>query len=356
MAYTTVHSANVVEQWDSEYFAEYVRASQFRRYMGTDANSLIQLKENLTKQKGDKITVSLVRKLRGAGVTGSTTLVGNEESMANYGHQITVDMLRNAVATDLLEEQRTAINLREAAKAGLKLWSMEKLRDAIIDAMMSPVVDGKTTYAAASEAQKDTWLAANADRVLFGAAKSNNAANDHSTCLANIDNTNDKLTPANISILKRMLRTAANGAVRPMMVDEDGEWFVLFAHSLAFRDLKLNATMINAHQYASDRGKNNPLFTDGDLMWDGVIVKEIPEIPTVGLVGAGSIQVVPNFMCGAQSVGIGWAQRTKSYTDMRDYDFVQGVAVAEIRGVEKLMFNSVQHGMGTLYTAGVADT
>ena len=56
-------------------------------------------------------------------------------------------------------------------------------------------------YGTASEAQKDAWLVDNADRVLFGAAKSNNSSNDHSASLANIDNTNDKLTPGAISLL-----------------------------------------------------------------------------------------------------------------------------------------------------------
>lgn len=358
MANTTVASANKVQQWDSNYFAEYVRAQQFSRYMGTDENSIIQVKEQLGKQPGDKITIPLIRKLSGAGVTGTSTLMGNEEQLVNYGHQITVDMVRNGVRVHKLEEQRTAINMRNAGKTALKDWSMSKLRDAIIAAMLSPHIDGKTAYASASEANKDAWLAANSDRVLFGAAKSNNSSNDHSASLANVDNTTDKLTPGMISLAKRMARTAANRAIRPVMVDTDGEWFVMFCGSLPFRDLKNNATMINAHQYASERGKNNPLFVDGDLIWDGVIIKEVPEIPVITGVGAGgpAIDVGANFLCGSQAIGLAWAQRTRSVTETFDYEVEFGVAVEEIRGVEKMSHNSIQNGIVTVYTAAVADS
>ena len=90
-------------------------------------------------------------------------------------------------------------------------------------------------YASASEAQKDAWLVDNADRVLFGATKSNASSNDHSTSLANIDNTTDKLSPAMISLAKRIAQTASP-KIRPIKTSEDEEWFVMFAGPQAFRD------------------------------------------------------------------------------------------------------------------------
>ena len=145
---------------------------------------------------------------------------------------------------------------------------------------------------------------------------------------------------------------------RPMMIDEQGEWYVLLAHSYCFRDLKNHATMVAAHDYAAERGKGNPLFNDGDLMWDGIIIKEIPEMTSISTVGAGSpaIDVAPNFLLGAQALGVAWGQKTKLTTKEFDYENQVGVCVAEIRGVEKLMHNSIQHGMATVYCACVADT
>lgn len=354
MANTTAHSTVQLEQWADDYFKEYVRESIFSPYMGTDESSAFQLREDLVKKSGDKITVQLVTKLSGAGVTGDNTLEGNEEALGQYGHQITIDQLRNGVVVPKMEQKRTTIDLLEAAKGMLKLWSMDNMRDGIIDALTSPALDN-TVYASASEAQKDAWLAANSDRVLFGAAKGNNAANDHSAALLQIDSVNDVLTPAVVSLAKRMAKTA-DPHIRPIRVKNGREYYVLLCPSYAYRDYKAAAATLNMLYYAADRGSDNPLFTDGDLIYDGVVIREVPEIESITGVGGGAIDVAPCFLLGAQALGVAWGQRTKFDTDTFDYGNREGVALSEIRGIEKLFFNSVQHGVLTLYVANVADT
>lgn len=359
MALTTARTGLTPQQWDDQFFAAYVRENRFKRYMGTDENSIIHLKEELTKKKGDRITFALVNELTDAGVTGNQTLEGNEEALDSRSHALTVAPLRHAVAITEWDEQKSAIDLRNAGKMMLKMWAMTKMRDAIITALGS--ING-TAYASASEADKDAWLVDNADRVLFGAAKSNNASNDHSAALANIDNTSDKLTPDVISLAKRMAQTASP-KIRPIRLSEDEEWYVMFCNSQAFRDLSADSTMRQANRDARQRGMDNPLFTGGSLVWDGVIIREIPEIAVLSGVGSGGIDVAPNYLVGAQAIGVGWAQRTRSTTQVDDYGFRHGVGISEIRGIEKLLFGSgagdtddkKQHGVVTVYTAGVAD-
>lgn len=356
MAKSTVQSANVVQQWDSDFFAEYVRDSKFSSLMGTDENAIIQVKEDLTKKAGDTITIPLVEALTGDGVSGTSTLEGNEEALVNYGHAISVDMLRNAVRIHKFEEQKSSIDLRNAGRTMLKLWAMSKLRDMFIARLYSPHVDGTTAYASASEANKDAWLSANSDRVQCGAVISNTSSLDHSTSLANIDNTNDKLTTSLVSLIKRRAKTASNRAIRPYRMKNGDEVFVLLAGSLPFRDLKESSAMQQAMRDGMARGLDNGIFNGGDLYWDGVIIKEVPEIGVLSSVGNGSINVAATFLCGAQALGLAWAQRTQSKTQMFDYDAEYGVAIEEIRGCEKLSFNSVQHGVLTCYVAAVADS
>lgn len=359
MSLTTARAGLTPQQWDDKFFMEYVRENRFKRYMGTDENSIIQLKEDLTKAKGDKVTFAAVNKLSGAGVTGNTTLEGNEESLDTRSMAVTVAPLRHAVAVTNWDEQKSVIELRDTAKMALKLWSMEKMKTALIDAMGS--VNG-VLYSSASEAQKDAWLVDNADRVLFGAAKSNASSNDHSASLANIDNTADKLTPGAVSLMKRIAQTASP-AIRPIRLNEDEEWFVLFVNSRSFRDFSLDATVTQANRDARVRGMDNPLFTGGSLVWDGVIIREIPEIGILTGVGAGAIDVGPAYLCGAQALGVAWAQRTKTTTQVRDYGYRNGVGVQEMRGIEKLIFGSgsgdtddlKDHGMVTGFFAAVAD-
>lgn len=359
MALTLTASGLNVQKWDNDFFTEYVSESRFKPYMGTNESNVIQLKEDFTKGKGDNITFALVNRLTGAGITGSGELEGNEEALDSRSFRLYVDKIRNGVRIPEMEEFRSAIDLRNAARSTLKTWISEATRDAIIAALGS--ING-VAYGSASEANKDAWLVDNADRVLFGAAKANNAANDHSASLANVDATNDVLTPGALSLMKRIAKTA-NPKIRPVNIKGDESWYVVWVPSLVFRDLQNNATMTQANRDAMERGRDNPLFTGGDLLWDGLIIKEVEDIPVISGVGASGANVAPVYLTGAQALGIGWARRTTSKTKTFDYDDKFGVAIEEIRGIAKLTFGSgssdtadqKDHGVVTGYFAAVAD-
>lgn len=339
MALTTVAADNVVQQWDSDFFTNYVRANRFKRYMGTSSNSVIVLKERLTAEPGDRIHIPLITELTGAGVTGDSLLEGNEEALGNYDHAINVATLRHAVAVTDNQQQFTAIDLRNAAKEQLKVWAMKKLRTDLINALGS--ISG-TAYASATEGAKDAWLAANSDRVLFGDG-SVGGYTDMSADLALV--TSSMTMSREIVAMAKALAETASPIIRPVTTSEDEENYVIFCGSGAFRDLK--ADLDTVHQNAGVRGKENPLFRDGDLLYDGVVIRKIQEIPATGTVGATSARVEPFYLCGAQALGVAWAQRTKSTTDTRDYGFVKGVGIHEMRGVEKLVYNGKDHGVFT---------
>ena len=346
MAFTTVAAANTEELWDSNFFKSYVRANRFNRYMGRNENSIIQVLENLTKSAGDGITIPLITELTGNGQTGNGLLEGNEEALGNYGHKIEVTTLRHAVAVTDNDQQFTGISLRDAGKEQLKLWAMKKLRSEIITALGSK---SGTAYGSASEAVKDAWLVANSDRVMFGDG-SVGGYTDHSADLALVT-AGMKLTKEVVSKAKARAETASP-IIRPVTVGEDSENYVMFVGSGAFRDLKTD--LATSLQNAQERGDDNPLWNDGDLMWDGVVIRKIQEIATIGTVGATSARLEPYFLCGAQALGCAWAQRTKSTTDTRDYGFVKGVGIHEMRGVEKLVYNSKDHGVFTGYVGALA--
>lgn len=271
-------------------------------------------------------------------------------------------VVRDATVVNDLEEQASPIDIRDAGKVALKDLSMRYLRNAIIGAMHK--ING-VAYATATETQKDAWLTDNADRVLFGSAKSNNASNVHATSLANVDSTDDTLTGPLIELAKRMAQTAstANGdGIRPYTYGEDEETFVMFVSSVAFRDLR-DWMVANKHwDDALERGKANPLFSGTtSILWDSVVVREIPEIQPLSGVGGSGIDVAPCFLCGAQALGIGWAQRTKTTVRKEDdYEYRHGVGFQEMRGIDKLRWrqtgsNPVDWAVCTVYVSGVAD-
>lgn len=362
MADTKAATGLKVQNWDSEYYKEALNANIFKPYMGTDDNSIIQVNEDLKKKKGDSITFALRNKLKNSATTGSNTLEGNEEDLTTRSQKVTVEQYRHAVLVPMLEEQFSAIPLREAAKGALLDWNMELTRDKIITALGS--ING-VAYPSASEAQKDAWLVDNADRVLFGKLKSNASSLDHSTSLANIDNTDDKLTPDALSLMKRIAKTAAP-RIKPLTPREGGvtsDSFIMFAPSLLVRDLSLNSTFLQANREARNRGTLNPIFKGADYIFDNIVIVEVEDIPVYTGVGAGGINVAPCYLCGAQALAMAVAKRPETISEDRDYKDKMGVAVRQVYEIVKLQFGSgagdtddlKDHGVVTGYFAAVAD-
>lgn len=366
------------QKWINSYFKEYVRASKFMPYMGRSETDIIVTKYELQEEAGKTINIPLITRLKGKGVTGSQVLDGNEEELGNFNFPISVEWRRHGVRVPKSSQYKTEINLLNAARGMLKQWEAEQLRDDIIEACFCvipatsttvPIRYGTITEAStggyeilaanniASEANKDDWLSLNSDRVLFGKLRSNFSSGDHSVALATLDNTDDKLTVATAKLAKRMAK-AASPHIRPYMTEDGKEWFVMFCNSRSFRDISEDTAMLAANRDARPRNvEKNPIFQDGDLVYFGIIFREIEELPILPDVGAGAtVDVGANFLCGAQAIGIAWGQEPTPQTDRdKDYKFRPGVAIEELLGVEKIAFNGKQHGMVTVYTAAEPD-
>lgn len=361
---TTLSTSNslAVKQWSEKTFVEYLRQFTLAKYMGMDEFSMIQVIEDLKKQKGDQVTFGLIGGLKGTGVRGDATLEGNEEQLKTYPMAVTLDQVRNATMVGgRLSEQRYPFEIRTKAKPALLDWMKQTQEDDCFLALGS--IDG-VNYSAASEAQKDTWLANNSDRVLFGAATSNNSSNDHSSSLANVDTTNDKLSCAIISLAKRMGQLA-RPKIRPIKIENGMEFFVLFAHPYSVRDLKADSVWTAAQRDAMPRGMENPLFTGAVGYWDGVLVVESDRVPVLVDVGATSAEVSQNFLCGAQALcwanGLVDGNAIDFVEEKKDYGNKTGVAASAMYGVKKSRFEtgtagvSKDHGIVTVYVTAQAD-
>lgn len=343
MADSTVASGLTVEQWDSQFFTEYLTENRFAGEMGTSETSIIQVKENLMKKPGDRVNFALVNRLTNSAVTGSNTLEGNEEDMASRSFEVAVTKRRNAVRVAEIDEQFSAISLREAGKAVLKDWSMKDTEKLIIQALASK---NGTNYGSASEATKDAWLTDNTDRVYFA---SGYAGTDHSAGLTEQDVTNDKLTAADISAMKYKALVTASPKIRPIRSAENGRnYFILYVDPRLMRDLKQESSspIIAAQRESVKEMENNRLFQGGDLLWDGVIIKEVHEMyDELGTALAntgdgGTVEVGCAFLCGAQAIGAAYAKRWTSREEIFDYGDKHGVAIEAIYGIKKMQFGS----------------
>lgn len=364
MADSRVASGLTVEQWDDKFFTEYLTENRFAGEMGTNESSIIQVKENLTKKPGDRINFALVNKLTQNAVTGRDTMEGNEEDMTSRSYELAVNKRRNAVRFAEVDEQFSAISLRDAAKHVLKEWSMKDTEKLIIQALGS--ING-VNLADASESQKDVWLADNTDRVYD---PSGTNGTDHSAIWDQLDTSSDRLTAADVSAMKYMARVTANPKIRPIRSEENGRhYYILYCDPRLFRDLKdeSSSPIKQAQREVSLEMENNRLFKGGDLLWDGVIIKEVPEMYDVfgaALTNEGASATAElgcAFLCGAQAVGAAYARRWNSTTEKFDYNDKHGVEISAIYGIGKMQFGSgltdtadlKDHGVVTGYFATV---
>ncbi len=353
MADTPVASGLTVQQWDDKFFREYLTENRFSGEMGSDEASIIQVKEDLTKKSGDSVTFALVNRLSQSAITGSNTLEGNEERMDSRSFRLYVDKRRNGVRVAEIDEQFSAISLRNAAKSVLKDWSMKDTESLIIQALAS--ING-VNFASATSTQRDAWLADNTDRAYFA---SGYAGATHATGMTELDTTSDKLTAADIAAMKYKALVTASPKIRPIRSAENGRhYFILYCDPRLFRDLKAESSspIIQAQRESVKEMENNRLFQGGDMLWDGVIIKEVhqmyDELATAftDLGDSGTTETGCAFLCGAQAIGTAYAKRWTSKEETFDYGDKKGVAIESIYGIKKMQF-----GSGSTDTADLKD-
>jgi hypothetical protein len=346
MSQTSVPTNARVVRYQNKFFSEFIRGNKFSKYIGTNENSPIQLVEDLQKARGESVYIYLVNQLgattaNGGIRTGYQTLKGYETPMDTRSNKLTIGLSRFAVTVWESDKQFSAIDLIEARDSVLKDNAKVYFRDRIITALGSISTDGNThvAYASAAEADKDTWLVNNSDRVLFGAGAG--SFTDHSADITQLDTTNDIVNDANLKLLKDKAK-AANPIIRPIKVRDDEEWYVVFMGTKLFRQAQTALATLNREAWVRAQGENNPLFTGGDLITDGLIIKEVPEIASLaGTPGAsGTTSVAPAYLVGAQALGYAVALRSKMITDTDDYGEVNGAGIKMLDSVSKLYFGA----------------
>jgi len=382
MAVTTVSSNNKLVVFRKEVYREYIRQNLFAPYIGKELTSIIRVINDL-KKGGEQINIPLVARLKNQPIA-TGTLVGNEESIDNYGDRAWIDWARNAVRIPRSEEQKSSIDLFGQARPLLDDWGKELQRDEIIDAYYAVPLDSTAPAALGSNngqrvngvlfdlataGQRNTWVTDNADRVLFGGAQGNLSAGNWATSAANITSAMT-LSAAALNKMKRLAKKA-NPRIRPYKLKNGREYFVVFVGSNEFRDLQNDTTIITANTQARPREGDgldkNPLFQDGDLIYNGMIVREIPEMDvrlptTYTTAGASSIQIAPAFLCGQGAMAWLWGRMpTPTFLKEDDYQFFRGVGVMMAYGMKKIAKknpagNYKEWGVFTGYFAAAADS
>ena len=301
--------AEVKKVWDELLFRDSVKNSYFARFMGSSSDSLVHVKSQLEKGKGDRIRFALRERLTGNGRTEGQALEGNEENLETNTHDLVLEQLRHAVRdAGSMTRQRAMYDVDQESAQALSDWMTEK-------------IDEKCFAALETSPTKKFW--------------GGNATSD-----ATIDAT-DKFTPDLISKVKGYAVTGGNRTqtpLRPIMVDGKKTYIMLIHPEVAY-DLKQNSDWQTAQQNANVRGNSNPVFSGALGIWDNVVIHEHENVGIVDTFGAGgNVHGATCSFMGAQSLVWGWGHRPKTVTKKFDYDDQCATAIGMIYAVNKPKF------------------
>jgi N4-gp56 family major capsid protein len=312
----SIISAKVWEEGNKEQY--------FGKFTSKTGDSIIHLYEDLKKERGDSITIPLRHQLAGNWITGDNTLEGYEEAINFYDFKITVDQERAGVlSAGKMSEQKYAFDVLEQMKAALKQLWMNYLEDKHITALSTTATAGEVIYAPLPDA----------------------------TAVASIASiTADcKLTAAQIT-RARVIAEMHSPIIQPVRVNGK-EYFVMFVHPYAAKNLKEDTTFINAQKDAAERGINNPLFTGMLGVYDGVVLHEFRRVQLT-TDGASSANVCHNLLCGKQAGVMAVAKTMFMKEKVFDYENQTGYAVGWIGAIAKSQFNSHDYGILKVVTGG----
>jgi len=351
MANTVLATGLGLTKWSSSFIKEAVRSSAFKPYMGGPGSFIVVDRDKL-KTGGERVRFAHLLKLRGPGVTGCARLKGNEEALGTDFDEVKIQWHRNAVQISKCQSSRTDLDLMEGARDMLAENAGEVLKNDIVDAMRSFIVAGTddstadtaVLASAANTAQKNAHLTNNADRtVVAGGAV---VSGDYAATVA------AATAPMSAKVVRKAkdtaIRTAlgANYGIRPVKTDDEAgrDWFVMFVGLEGFEQLEVDPTIYAANKDARERNVDtNPIFQGGDLIYNGVIIRQVAELPSGEA-----------YLGGQNGINLAWGQAVRPTKDVDDYGFAVGVGYEELRGQKISSLNGTATGIVRVLYNGAA--
>lgn len=371
MANTSSIAALRAQLWDKELFSDVMAELYFaqRGMMGESSDSLIQVKNDLTKAKGDRVTFGIGYKLSGDGVTGDGELEGNEEAKNTYSDTVLIDQIRNAERLEgELDTQKAAYNTRDEALRDGKVWIAEFLEKQIFMKLGGVSTLSLTDIGSAVYSRRAAF-ANTADAVPAAHEAAGTGARYICADASGIDAMADTdiMSTTLITRAKVKAQTSVVGRprVRPIRVNGQ-DHYVMFVHPWQAADLKTAASSVwaQAQREAGERGDKNKIFTGSLGVWDNVILHVSDFVPTAqtssafGVGGtATACRAFRALLCGAQAGLMANASPkgrgvvpTFMVEKKFDYDNKVGYAVGYIGGIQKSTFNSIDYGVVSVDT------
>ena len=309
--------------WHKDLYNDTMKELFWVNLMGNDMDSVVSVKEDLTKEQGDNITFGLMAR-SSAPVKGSgEALEGNEDSLERASFSLSMKEQAFAIRDKgPLDRQRAVFSIDDETKRAIVVQGAEHLDKECFDALqLSPT---KTVYGGTA------------------------------TAYANVTAT-DLVTTAVLSKIKAGAKTGYNRAqtpIRPFRIDGK-KYFGTVLHPDAMYDLKQDSSFQQARREALERSRENPIWNDVYAIWDGIAIFEHENVTIANDAGAGAnISIAKNIFFGAQALCFGWAKHPEIVSENFDYGREHGHSWQAVYNVAKpTLLNSNDYGSISYVTA-----
>ena len=361
MATTTIASNNAltVKLWAKKLAQEVSKATPIAPLMSTGTNSIIQLKDETQKGKGDKVTFGLRTQLIGDGVSEGTMLEGNEEALSTYNDAIMINELAHAVRVrneQTIDAQRVLFDMREEANAGLVDWYADRL-----SLMFFLHVCGYTAPSISFEGRTvalgGVYTGFNAVTAPTRNILAGGAANEADLTSADV---------FTLDLIDKAVERAklANPKIRPVRID-GGNHYVMYIHPTQTTSLRTNTSTgqwLDIQKAAEKRGSDNPIFSGALGVYNNVILRESEHV-TTGVNGTTTLTenatVRRAVLLGAQSAVAAFGMKNtpekfKRIEETFDYQRELGVSAQTILGMKKTVFNNNNSDFGVIVVSTYA--
>lgn len=361
MATATIPAGSPLERkkWGDKAYAAMTSANPFFNLLssGMPGSKLSGsfLRYNLKAGEGTSVEIPFRALLSSSPTIGSKRVQGTGRQLSYANDTVKLDKIREAlVEYDVtMSEQRTRVDVENDTSEELGRLAAIGTTIAIMAAML------------------DTTTGRTANRYQYGSAASNYNAS-HTTAMANVDSTDDKLTLALIRNTMTKIKTKSSGIgfMRPADIVTNGEKvkqkFIGLFHPNAILDLKADPDFKVHVNY-----KDNPDFdviSGSNFVgeYEGLWIYEF--LPLDGLndslivtgAGAGGINIAHNLILGANAVAIaeGTVQKPKGNTKYNisqngsmmvttvddDHGADAEWAYTKVEGYKKLVDNTISGG------------
>lgn len=371
MANTTFETSDAltVKKWASKTGYDVVYRTELSSVIGEDENSIIHMKNELSKGPGDQITFPLVKKLTQAGFTTREVAEGNGEALSLYSDAIKINELGFVVSIPnegrAIDTQRIPIKLRQIASNNLKTLVAERMSQSFFyhvcgytPANALGVKYNAHNTVTAPTSGRQIWRAA-------GVGESNTADEGLES--------DDIMT---LNMIDHMRETAEtlSSPIRPINIegnyeaggtDISGGRYVMYLHPYQVTDLRTSTDtgqwldIQKAAMMGSSTSKN-PIYSDALGEYNGVILKKANHV-TQGVnssSGAAITTVRRAVLLGAQAVSIAYGKDGGPTTynwneELLDHKRVLEVSSFCIWGMKKNVFDSADFSVvvGSTYAA-----